>query len=69
MSATEPVDSHKKNQFLKIHESKLKSVKRFIEIGKTIQIYFAEKLVNTFYVLRVNRPIFDLIMTWQQGTD
>ena len=58
MSSTELVGSYKKIDFLEIHEGKLKSIKRFKY--QFSQIYFTQKLVNTFYVFRVNMKILCL---------
>ena len=46
MSATKPVDWHKKNRFLEIHDSKLKSVKRFEKLTVKVNTKLAHDREN-----------------------
>ena len=59
MSATEPVDSHEKNRFLEIHESKLKL------ICKKIQI--ADSFLNIFRHLSISPLVFENVAKIKQS--
>ena len=52
VSATEPVDSHKKS-IPRDTSSKLKFVKRFKQL-KVFKIYFAPKLIHTLHVFNAD---------------